>query len=316
MAESNIEVTRTVTYQGNVELSLQQKTTKVAHLAQQFSMTGKKVEIEDQFGPAQAQTKDTRHGPTKFSDVANYRRWLAKPNERYFAKLVDNDDELNTRIDIKGPYTQTGAATVNRVSDEAWFKGYYDTNLTGEEGATNTSFTAGNVSATNYLSAGTGLTVEKIMWGREKLGTNLVDLDEEKAIVIITAKQVTDLLQQVEITSRDYNLLKDMAMQTGMVREILGCLFVNCEYGNTTSFPVITGGTSNGSSDLTMDGSGYRRVPMFVQSGMAVNTWQHLRASVDKRADLQGDWQIFAGRTVGACRVMEEKCLQLKCLEA
>lgn len=307
MSMNSVETTRTSTYQGNVALQLQQLGTKIAHYAQQSTQTGKKIELEDQFGVTSKQRKDSRFGPTKTSTLDISRRWMAKPREFYFNHYIDNDDTLETQIDLKGPYTMSGAATIARGKDEEWLLGYYGTALTGEEGATSTPFTAGNVLAVGVGGGGNGLTVEKLIAAREKLATNLVDLERERPIIIVTAKQQSDLLKQMELQSSDYNPQDRAVLQAGKVISFMGFDFVEMEYGNSTSFPE--------AYSLTVDGSGYRRVPCFVPSGMAVNTWQANRSFVVQRPDLEFAWQIFAGATVGACRMMENKCLQLLCEE-
>lgn len=307
MSMNSVETTRTVTYQANVTLALQQRSTKIAHLAQQSSLTGKKVELEDQFGTTSKQRKDSRFGPTKTSTLDIKRRWLPKPREFYFNHYIDNDDTLETSIDLKGPYTMSGAATLQRGSDEEWLLGYYGSNLTGEDGSTSTPFSASNVLAVGTGGGGTGLTVEKLIAAREKLAVNLVDLELERPIVVITAKQQSDLLKQIELQSRDYNPRDRAVLQEGKVTSFMGFDFIEMEYGNATSFPE--------AAALTVDGSGYRRVPCFVPSGMALNTWQANRSFVVQRPDMEFCWQIFAGRTAGACRMMEEKCLQLLCEE-
>lgn len=307
MGMSAVETTRTVAYEGNVGMQLQQTQPKIAGYAAQGQHVGPKVQLEDLFGAAVPQDKDTRHGTTKTSDVDIARRWLAKPKERYFNVYVDNDDQLETKIDLKGPYTMAGAATIQRIKDEAWLLGYYGSAITGEEGATSVPFKAANVLPVATGGGGSGLTIQKIMAGLEVLRGYHVDLDVEKPVIPVTAKQITDLLKQIEITSTDYNPRDKTALQAGIVREILGCLFVPIEFGNAGSFPK--------AAPLSVDGSGHRRVPMFVPSGMHVGTWQGLRAHVGQRWDLEGSWQIFAGATVGATRMNEDKCLQLLCEE-
>jgi hypothetical protein len=308
MAQSDIEVTRTVEYEGNVRLALQQTTTKVAHMAQQGSHTGPKAELEDIFGTAAPQTKDTRFGPMKTSDAGQTRRWLAKPRQRYYRRLIDNDDQLSTKIDIKGPYTMQGAATLKRIRDEAWLLGYYGTALTGEDGSTGVAFKSANIVGVSEGSGGTGLSIEKIMAGLELLRGYHVDLEMEKPVLLVTAKQITNLLKQLEVTSKDYNKADGEALQKGIVREFLGCIMVPMEYGNATSFPL--------AASLTVDGSGYRRVPMFVPSGMHIGVWQELQADISQMKDLEGlPWQIFAGTIVGGTRMDEDKCLQLLCAE-
>lgn len=307
MGMSAVETLRTTTYEGNVGLALQQTQSKIAGFAQQGSHTGPKVELEDLFGVADAQDNDVRHGDTKTSDASQVRRWLAKPRERYYNRYIDNDDQLETKIDIKGGYTMQGAATLARVKDEAFLLGYYGSAITGEEGATSVPFKSANVLAVAAGGGGNGLTIEKIMAGLETMRGNNVDLEAEKPIIPVTAKQITDLLKQIEITSKDYNPLDKAALQAGIVREILGCLFVPLEFGNSTSFPK--------SASLTLDGAGKRLVPMYVPSGMHVGTWQDHRGFVVQRPDKQFCWQVFAGRTVGATRMDEDKCLLLTCEE-
>ncbi|HEY0149856.1 MAG TPA: phage capsid protein [Allosphingosinicella sp.] len=304
---SAVETTRTVTYEANVGLQLQQTQPKIAGFAAQGSHVGPKVQLEDLFGAATPQDKDTRNGTTKTSDLDITRRWLAKPKERYFNHYIDNDDTLETSIDLKGPYTMAGAATIQRVKDEAWLLGYYKPAITGEEGATSVPFKAANVLPVATGGGGTGLTIAKIMAGLEILRGNHVDLDVEKPVIPVTSKQITDLLKQIEITSTDFNPRDKQALQEGIVREILGCLFVPIEFGNAASFKK--------AAPLTLDGNGDRLVPMFVPSGMHLGTWQALRAHVGQRWDMEGSWQIFAGTTVGATRMNEDKCLLLTCKE-
>lgn len=307
MAMNSVETLRTVSYSANVALALQVSTSKLAHRAQQFSMTGKKVELEDQFGQTSKQRKDTRFGPTKVSTLGISRRWMAKPREFYFNHLIDNDDTLETAIDVKGGYTASGARTIIRGTEEEWLLGFYGTNLTGEDGSTSTPFSAGNVLPVTTGGAGAGLTLEKLIAAREKLAANLVDLEAEKPIVVITAKQQSDLLKQVKLQSSDYNPQDRAVLQEGKVISFMGFEFIEMEYGNAVAFPE--------SAPLSLDGAGDRRVPVFVPSGMAVNTWQSNRSFVVQRPDLEFAWQVFAGRTLGACRMMEEKCLQIMCTE-
>lgn len=309
MPESDIEVTQTVTYEGNVRLALQQRDSKMGpFIASKGNHTGPKVEVEDVFGQATRQKKTTRTGPWQTSDIDQKRRWLAKPVLDYFHKFIDMDDQLSTKIDIKGPYTMAGAAAVNRARDEAFFTGYYSTAITGKEGTTSVPFKAANVLPVNAGGGGSGLTIEKIMAGREVLGGYHVDLETEKPIIPVTAKQVTDLLKQIEIQSTDYNPKDKTALQQGYVREFLGCIFVPIEFGNVGSFP--------DAAPLTVDGSGYRRVPMFVPSGVHQGTWLELMAKISQRDDLEGfPWQIVCGTEVAVTRLEEDKCLQLLCEE-
>jgi len=142
------------------------------------------------------------------------------------------------------------------------------------------------------------------------MATALVDLEDEMPIIIVTAKQVTDLLKINEVTSRDYNPMVTQALQNGKVAEFLGFRFLPAEIGNATNRGYGT------AAALTVDGSGYRRVPVFVPSGMHWGTWEEFYGRVEERADKNYSWQIY-GETCGAAtRTNEDKCFQMLCLES
>ncbi|ARS27617.1 phage capsid protein [Sphingomonas sp. KC8] len=307
MPMNSVETTRTVEYEGNIGLQLQQTETMIAQYAQTGSHTGPKVELEDLFGAAKKQRKDTRLGKTKTSDLNIERRWLAKKKEFYYNFYIDNDDQLETKIGLKGGYTMAGAATLARGKDEEWLLGFYGNALTGEEGTDVVPFKPANILPVNAGGGGNGLSIEKLIYAREYLKKRHVAVAAERPLIATTAAQQTDLLKQIEIQSADFNKKEKLTLQEGKVTSFMGFDFIELEYGDSVSFEE--------AAPLTVDGNGYRRVPMWVPSGMHVGTWQDYRAFVVQRPDMEFAWQIFAGRTCAATRMNEDKCFQLLCQE-
>lgn len=304
-----VTATQITTYKNNVEMALQQVESKLAPYAMQESASGKTQELTNLIGPVAGNEATERHGDTKYVNTPHDRRWLAKLPEYYYADMVDTEDRLKAGIDITGAYVKAGAATIKRGWDERFLQGFYGTALTGETGATQVAFPAGNICPVDLGAAGpTGLNMAKLRWAKRRLLANLVDTDMEEMFIGVTSVQYDNLLNEVQVISKDFTSADRKVIESGNLPTILGFNFIQCEYGNATSFPR--------AASLTVDGSGYRRVPVWTKSGMALGIWQAMNAYIDRLPSKQQSVQVYAGTTVSASRTQEGKCLQLLCLES
>lgn len=309
----SIQVTTTqiVTYQNNVKLALQQKKTKLAIHALPFAANGKRCEIDNLIGSVLPTENGTRHGDTQYVDTPHDRRWLVKPAAPFeYADLVDEEDRYRAGIDLQGSYTMACAATMARSADIAFIRGYYGNAYTGEDGGTIVSFPGANVGAVDIGAASaTGLNIAKLRWARKRLQKNLVDLDEEELLCAITAEQAEDLLEEVKATSSDFVSMGGApVMESGKLRGLLGFKFLECEYGNSTSF--------GSAAALTLDGSNYRRVMAWAKSGMVLGEWGSMQTSIDRLPQKRNSVQVYGRRDLAATRTEEGKCLQILCNEA
>ncbi|MGF7151319.1 hypothetical protein FHS96_004982 [Sphingomonas zeicaulis] len=310
MAENWAEVTRTVEYRKAVTFALNEMPGKLKPLATQGSYTGKKVQIEDRFDELVAREIDTRNGDTQNTDTDVNRRWLVKPKRQSVAPLIDPDDEMATEVGLKSPIATQTAKAIRRAQDDRWLQGFYGTAYTGEEGATAVPFKSANIMAVDYGQTGTpgGITLNKLIRMRRNFVQAFAESEGEMPIAIITGAQLEDLLKISQIQSRDFNPLDVQALQSGKVVTFLGFRFVMAEIGNTKAYPL--------AASLTVDGTGYRRVPFFMPGGMHFGTWLDFKGKIDERADKNHSTQI-AGYTCGAAtRILEDKCFQMLCLEA
>lgn len=297
------------TFRNNMQLALQQKVSKLSPYAMPFDASGKLFELTNLIGQVLPQRNTTRHGQTKYNDTPHARRWLAKTPEYYYAELVDTEDQLVSGIDLKGAYTMAAASTVARARDIAFLEGFYGVNLTGETGGTQTPFAAGNIVAVDVGAGGaTGLNIAKLREAQRIFRANFVDLDAEELFMAVTAEQVADLQAQVEVTSQDFNKTDTPVIREGRLTKLMGFNFVEMEFGNAASVGAEV-------AALTLDGSGYRRVPAWAKSGMAFGTWG-TSSSIDKLPQLQMSVQVWGGIHCAASRTEEGKCVQVLCSEA
>lgn len=309
---SDIEVSRTVEYRLSVDYQLQQQPGVLRPLVGGTgSYSDKKVQIEDQFDALVAREKTTRNGDTQNDDMSLVRRWLVKPRTQLVAPLIDRDDMASTKLDIKSPAAVQTAKAIRCGQDDRWLQGFYGTNYTGEEGATATTFKSTNIMAVDYEEAGpSGITLNKLIGMRKLMKQRKVNLQAEKPFCIYTAEQLEDLLKISQIQSKDYNPSAYKAMENGEVTSFMGFDFIPVELDDSTAFPL------SSAADLTVDGSGYRRIPFGVRSGMHWGSWTEFFGKVTERDDKQFSTQIY-GETCGAAtRTNEDKCFQMLCDES
>lgn len=311
MPENWAEDVRTVDFRLAVEFELNENPGKLrAWCGSSSSYTGKKVQIVDRFDDIYAEEIDTRNGDTKNTDTEVERRWLVKPKRQSVAPLIDPDDQMATKVGLKSPLAVGVAKAIRRAQDDRVLQGFYGTAYTGEEGATAVAFKAANVLAADFGNAGTdmGLTLAKLIRMRRMIAAAFVDTDMETPIMPVTSAQIEDLLSIEQIQSRDFNPLAKQALQDGKVATFMGFTFVPCEYGNAKAFPL--------GSQLTLDGDGNRRVPVFVPSGLHFGSWLDFEGHADLRPDKNHSEQIAGYTCGGATRTNEDKCFQILCKEA
>ncbi|HEV2746416.1 MAG TPA: phage capsid protein [Allosphingosinicella sp.] len=306
---SDIEVARTIEYGLGVDYQLNERPGKLRPLVgSSKAYTDKAAQIEDQFDDLVAQEKDERNGDTVNTDLSLVRRWIHKPKTQNVAPLLDRDDAMTTKVDLHSPAVVQTAKAIRRAQDDRWLEGYYGTAYTGETGTTAVPFKAANILAVDADEAAPrGITLNKLIAMQEMITEALND-EDEMPIGIITAKQVSDLLKLNQVQSKDYNPDLPGALKTGKVGTFMGFRWINTQLGNARVYP-------RGAS-LTVDGSGYRRVPFLLPSGMHWGSWCDFFGKISDRGDKNHSQQIY-GETCGkSTRVNEDKCFQMLCLES
>jgi hypothetical protein len=307
---SDIETLRTIEYRLAVGYQLNEVPGKLKVLVgSSAGYSDKKAQIEDRFDDLVAQEKVQRNGDTNNVDISAERRWIIKPRTQNVAPLLDRDDLMATKIEVKSPIAIQTAKAIRRAQDDRWLQGFYGNSYTGEDGATTVAFKSANIVAVNQdESSNLGITLNKLIYMRTLMEQRFVDLEAEKPIAIITSKQHRDLLKLVQVQSRDYNPQSTLTLQNGIVTEFMGFRFISAEIGNASAYPL--------ASTLTVDGSGYRRVPFFVPSAMHWGNWVDFFGRITERDDKNFSTQVY-GETCGAAvRVNEDKAFQMLCNEA
>ena len=286
-------------YKNNLEMVLQQQSSKLEGAVMvQDDASAEKIKIKDLVGNTAPNEADERHGDTKYNNTPHDGVWLSKPTELYYAELVDNADKLATSIDLTGTYTMSGAGTVNRSRDRRILEGIYGSIISGKDGTTVTPFPAGQVVGVDVGGGGqpTRMNTKKLRAANKLLASQHVDTSEQR-FMVLTAEQSDDLLSEIPATSSDFTGSFGGQVVDGFITKLLGWNFIHVELANSLL----------GVADMTVDGSGYRKNPFWVKSGVVLNYWQRLRSSIDTLPGKVLSTQVFAGTTCAATRTQAGK---------
>jgi hypothetical protein len=282
-------------YANTIDLLLQQKGSKLRDKVTSGSYMGKQASPVDQVGAISMLPVGSRFAPMGRVDSPLDRRWIL-PSDFELPQLLDSFDEHRLLIDPKSKYVQNAVYAAGRQVDDLIIESFFGTAKTGETGATSTSFPAGQQVAVNFGAASnTGLTVSKLREAKRILMANEVDFDSDEIIAVVTAKQHDNLLAEAQIISTEFN--EKPVLVEGKVTRFMGITIVHCER-------------------LDIDGSSYRRIPIFAKSGMHLGIWGDIMTAISQREDLSGrPWQAYVKMTMGATRLEEKKIVEVKCAE-
>jgi len=271
----------------NLEALVQQKGSRLRNAVRlETGITGEEAYF-DQLGSTAAQQKTTRNADTPLVKSDHSRRRVSMFDYEW-ADLIDSEDKLKMLIDPEGMYSVNAAWALGRALDDLIIAQYIAAANTGKAGGTSTTFTTAN-----QIAAGaTGLTVAKLLAAKELLDAADCDPDEER-FCVLSAGQVTDLLNTTEVKSSDYNTVK--ALVEGKINTFCGFNFIRSERLGTTS--------SN------------RRVMAYVKSGMLLAVAKDINTRVSERDDKSYATQVYACMGIGATRMEEAKCCEIYCAE-
>ena len=278
-------------YSSNVQMLSQQMGSRLREAVDVESITGKNAYF-DQVGSTTAQIKSSRHGNTPQVDTPHSRRRVSLADYEW-ADLIDDSDKVRMLIDPTSSYAKAAAAAMGRSMDDVIITALGGTAFTGETGATSVALPSTQKFATSSQSD--GLTVAKLLDAKKKL--DLKDVDPSIARYIVCgATQISDLLNTTEVKSSDFNTVKALAQ--GQIDSFLGFKFI---MSNRLSFDA-----SN-----TDD----RLVFAFTKDAIKLAIGKDVTARISERDDKSYSTQVYYCMSIGACRMEEEKVVQIPCDE-
>lgn len=292
---TNIPNHFTTQFDSNWKHLVQQKNSKLKEYVTLDSIEGKEKSYNQLDATSMTQITD-RSGDTRITNQAMAKRWI-RPQQYDCAKLVDEFDEqfLGEVVLPTSPIIQSHAAAYARTCDSIIIGALGGTAYTGTTGTTATVLPAGQKIAANYVESGavanSGLTIAKLRAAKFLFDSNEVD-EEEERIMVVSAKQLQDLLRTVEATSADYNSVR--ALVDGTLNTFMGFKFRRSQ-----QLPLAT--------DI-------RSCFAYVKSGVILAE-RGLKTMMDVRPDLSHSLQIRSVASLAAVRMEEKKVVEIACDE-
>ena len=274
-------------FSANVQMLSQQMGSLLRNAVDTESVNGEKA-FFDQVGQAAAVLRTSRHADTPLVETPHTRRMVTMSDYEY-ADLIDDSDKVRLLVDPTSTYSRAAAAAMGRAMDDVIITAALGTAQTGKDGSTSTALPAGQKIAV----ASSGLTIAKLVSAKELLDAASVDPSIPRHIVV-SPKQISDLLNNTTVTSSDFNTVKALAQ--GEINSFVGFNFIV-------------------SNRLTTDGSGDRQVIAFAGDGIKLAVGKEPAARIDERADKSYSTQVYYCQTIGATRMEEEKVIEIACSE-
>lgn len=292
----DVSANYTIDFAGVVSMRLQQRGSKLRRAVMESKFQGKAAKAVDQVGPVTAQKRLTRHADTPLISTPHSARWI-HPADYEWADLIDHQDKLRTINEPTNAYVENGSNALGRAIDDEIIAAFFGLAKTGENGDEDTAFDVANQTVGVDVGAGgaTGLNLAKLRAAKRVLMANEVDIDYDPLFCAITARQHDDLLSETEAISLDYNTRP--VLVDGKISAFMGFNFIPIER-------------------LGLDGSGYRRLPVWAKSGMHLGMWDDIEGKVTERDDKSYATQVYVRGTFGATRTEEGKVVEVKCDEA
>jgi hypothetical protein len=274
-------------FSANIQMLSQQMGSLLRNAVDVESVNGE-IAFFDQVGAAAAVLRTSRHADTPIVDTPHSRRMVTMSDYEY-ADLIDDQDKVRLLVDPTSTYSRAAAAAMGRAMDDVILSAALGTAQTGKDGSSTTSLP----SSQKIVHASAGLTLAKLIEAKEILDSGNVDPSITRNIVV-SPKQVSDLLNNTTVTSSDYNTVKALAM--GEINTFVGFNFIV-------------------SNRLAVDGNSDRRVIAFATDGIKCAIGKEPSARIDERADKSYATQVYYCQSVGATRMEESKVVEIACNE-
>lgn len=251
------------------------------------SFTGERKRY-DRIGAQNSRKRTERKGPTILQDPELDSRWAYRDSYE-MGNLLDKDDAQNLGVLVlpTSDYVKSHANAYHRDSDDVAWRAAMDPVMTGELGNTPFALPADQ----KIVHGGTGLTLAKLIAANEILEDADLE-DDAPRVLVVTAAQLTDLLNTTEVRSADYNSVK--ALVSGQVDSFMGFTFKKIKR-------------------LPKDGT--TRSCVGWVKGAVKRIKGGMRSRIDIRTDLSMSTQIYSDWHLGGTRVYDEGVIVIECTE-
>lgn len=295
--------THRIEFQDAARLAIQNQTSVLRATVSESPMTGEQSSPVTYYDKVKAQRREGRAPVNRDAPANRRRRWLKYQPTFDSGEFIDTNDKFQGMTNFQSPLMMVHSASVRRFIDEdVILDGLFGDAFEGELGGTTIAFPAGQViDKTVQAGAGTGsvgLNLQKIKASRKLLAKNGHDFAMEEPYLILTAEQIDDLSNEIELTSADYRQeAGPQFSRDGKLSKIWNHWFI--EFQN---LPTRTDG-----ADVL------QRVPVYCKSAVMLGVWQDVK--FDAWEDTSKFKELYMNASANMdCRRLDEKLIiEIEC---
>jgi hypothetical protein len=290
---SNLPIHFVQQFGSNIQLSLQQKDSRLGDKVASGQHSGEKASPVDFVGALEMDEILGRNEPKTDKNAAVDRRWVV-PVPFDLNQIIGDIDKAQMLADPTNSRVMAAVAAAKRRKDRTIMNAFFADAITGKDATSTTAFTAGNVVAVGHGATGNvGMTVKKMREAKRLLMSYDLDLESEELFMAVTADEHDDLLAEAQVVSTDFN--DKPVLVEGKIVRFLGVNLVHTQL-------------------VLSDASSYHRCPMWAKSGMYFGNWIDMKTNISQRNDLKDEpWQAYLKVFMGATRLEENKVIEIKC---
>lgn len=289
----------TTQFSTQIELLLQQRRSMLRGKLKEGFHVGKMASPINQIGYLSAKAPAGRFANLDYQNADFYRRWVF-PQDVEIPQLVDNFDIIRTEVgNPQSGLVETATAAIGRAWDDSVIAAQAGTAYLGQDanGLTSETFNTTNfqIASTFGSSSASGLTVAKIIETRRILRHYHNDLEMDPACLVIGSQQESDLLNQVQVVSTEFN--DRPVLVDGRITRFL-------------NFEIVY-------SERLATAASVRTTFAFVKSGMYLAMWRDMYnkiSQIDTKSSLP--WQIYTSSTYGSTRLQPGKVIEILCSDS
>jgi len=247
----------------------------------------------DRIAPTEVNEVTTRHGDTNLVNTQHSRRRIIQ-RDFDWADLIDRKDMrrfLNAGA-MPAKYQRNAVMAMNRKKDTLIIEAASGNAYSMDEDDAATAVALPSAQKIAHGSA--GLTLAKLLQAKEIIDG--ADFDEElPRYAVVSAKQVTNMLNTTEITSSDYATVK--ALSEGKIDSYLGFDFIRSER-------------------LQLDSNSHRLCLFYVEGAIGMAVGQEIEVDIGPRRDKKNSIQVYVDYAGDATRVEDEGVVEVACQES
>lgn len=198
-----------ITFNDQTMLAQQAYGSKLRATVTEYPVSGEAAAMVEYYDKVKAKRREGR-GVTIEDNASNIRRrWLTYLPTFSSGQLIDTADKFQGMQNFQSPLMKTHYNAVGRFVDEdVILNGIFGDAYEGKVPGTPITFpgaqTVGVIVQSGVGVSAVGMNLEKIKTSRKMFAQADFDLDQEEPYLLLTAQQIDDLSDEIELKSKDY----------------------------------------------------------------------------------------------------------------